>query len=225
MKFAEKVTILRTKQNMSQAELGQALNLSKQAVQKWESGAGMPDIAIMLPLSKILDCSVDVLLDDNKSLEPEQEPTSEIKVDKRKITYKELANRRKRPAIIIVSIAAIFLIAGLIGLIASQDWILKIIFIIVLCIGFMIALAALAPLAIVLNHYEFEGHEIIAYAGATEHYLIVDELVEDYLQAEFVIKDRILKAKIDEHQITMSITWTNNVTVKIDDQIVFPIKK
>jgi|GEM_PF-451347 len=52
----------RKRRQMTQKELGAALNISFQAVSKWERGEALPDTAILIPLAKILETSVDNIL-------------------------------------------------------------------------------------------------------------------------------------------------------------------
>lgn len=47
---------------MTQAELGERLNVSAQSVSNWERGESLPDIALMPDLARILHCSVDAIL-------------------------------------------------------------------------------------------------------------------------------------------------------------------
>lgn len=49
---------LRKDANMTQAELAQKLNVTIQAVSKWERGKGLPDINTLEPLAAALDVSV-----------------------------------------------------------------------------------------------------------------------------------------------------------------------
>lgn len=48
--------------NLSQNELASKINISFQAVSKWETGVSLPDTSILLPLSEILNVSVDRIL-------------------------------------------------------------------------------------------------------------------------------------------------------------------
>jgi Predicted transcription factor, homolog of eukaryotic MBF1 len=52
----------REKQNLSQDELALKLNISRQAVSKWETGKSYPDIETLLKLSDIFDLSLDELV-------------------------------------------------------------------------------------------------------------------------------------------------------------------
>lgn len=47
---------------LTQLQMANCLGVSPQAVSKWERGEGMPDIGLLLPLSTLLDTSVDMIL-------------------------------------------------------------------------------------------------------------------------------------------------------------------
>lgn len=70
--IGEKISYLRRQKGMTQAQLAEQLGISAQAVSKWESGLSCPDIMTLLPLSRILGVSTDVLLGAGRS-EEEQE--------------------------------------------------------------------------------------------------------------------------------------------------------
>ena len=64
MTFGEKVTHLRIVNNISQEELAKKLNLSRQAVGKWESGESLPQIDKLLELCDLFKISSDELIND-----------------------------------------------------------------------------------------------------------------------------------------------------------------
>ena len=57
-----RLTELRKKRGMTQKSLGTALNISEQAVSKWERGTTMPDIALLPAIAEILSTSIDYIL-------------------------------------------------------------------------------------------------------------------------------------------------------------------
>ena len=63
MIFAKKLQQLRQQTGWSQEQLADRLNVTRQAVAKWERGAGFPDIDNMQALAKLFNTSVDELLD------------------------------------------------------------------------------------------------------------------------------------------------------------------
>lgn len=52
----------RKEKNLTQQELAEKLNISHQAVSKWEKGETLPDASIILELCQILNTSADLLL-------------------------------------------------------------------------------------------------------------------------------------------------------------------
>ena len=60
--IGRQIAALRKSKNLTQNELGQRLNISFQAVSKWERGETMPDIAILADLADILETTVDNIL-------------------------------------------------------------------------------------------------------------------------------------------------------------------
>ena len=68
MNFAEKLLNLRTEYGYSQETLAEKLDVSRQAVSKWESGATLPETDKIITLSNFFGVSTDYLLKDNIQL-------------------------------------------------------------------------------------------------------------------------------------------------------------
>ena len=66
MTFAEKLKSIRKQAGMSQEQLAEKLSVSRQAVTKWETDAGIPDIENMMAISALFDISIDELLSNEK---------------------------------------------------------------------------------------------------------------------------------------------------------------
>jgi transcriptional regulator with XRE-family HTH domain len=64
MTFAEKLQELRKNNGLSQEQLAEQCNVSRQAVSKWESGAGYPEMEKVLQLCDILKVDLDYLMRD-----------------------------------------------------------------------------------------------------------------------------------------------------------------
>jgi transcriptional regulator with XRE-family HTH domain len=62
LKIGNYIQNLRKAQKLTQKELADKLNISFQAVSKWETGESLPDTGILLDLCEILNTSVDKLL-------------------------------------------------------------------------------------------------------------------------------------------------------------------
>lgn len=62
MIFSEKIHKLRKENNMTQEDLAEKLNVSRQTISKWENGVTFPDIDNILQLCKVFNISSDSLL-------------------------------------------------------------------------------------------------------------------------------------------------------------------
>jgi len=62
MSLSENLQNLRKIKNMSQEELAEKLNVSRQAVSKWESGNGYPETEKIITICEIFECSMDQLV-------------------------------------------------------------------------------------------------------------------------------------------------------------------
>lgn len=62
MKLADKIIDLRKKMGWSQEQLAEHLNISRQSVSKWESGASVPELDKIIRMSDIFGVSTDYLL-------------------------------------------------------------------------------------------------------------------------------------------------------------------
>ena len=65
MKFCDKLQKIRKENNITQEQLADKLNVSRQAVSKWESGQAYPDTEKLIQISKIFKISLDELINDN----------------------------------------------------------------------------------------------------------------------------------------------------------------
>ncbi len=64
MNFADRLQELRKAKGLSQEDLAERLNVSRQSVSKWETGLGYPETEKLLVLCNILDVDLDYLLRD-----------------------------------------------------------------------------------------------------------------------------------------------------------------
>lgn len=68
MNFAEKLFTLRTQSGYSQETLAEKLNVSRQAVSKWETGPTLPETDKLIAISELFNVSIDSLLIDSINL-------------------------------------------------------------------------------------------------------------------------------------------------------------
>lgn len=70
--LSQKIKILRKQAKLSQEQLAEKLNVSRQAVTKWETAAGVPDIENLRSLSALFHVSLDELLE-NQTAAPQRQ--------------------------------------------------------------------------------------------------------------------------------------------------------
>lgn len=76
MSFGANLREIRKQRNITQEELAGLLNVSRQAISKWESGNGYPETEKLIIISRELNISLDYLLNDTSNL-AEKEITEE----------------------------------------------------------------------------------------------------------------------------------------------------
>lgn len=73
MTFAEKLRTIRKQASMSQEKLAEKLGVSRQAITKWETDMGIPDIENIMAISTLFDVSIDELLSKEKDMKKKSE--------------------------------------------------------------------------------------------------------------------------------------------------------
>lgn len=67
MSFADRLKMSRKEKGYSQEALAEALEVSRQSITKWETGAAFPELKKLLQLSVVLDKDLDWLLCDERN--------------------------------------------------------------------------------------------------------------------------------------------------------------
>ena len=122
MIFADKLIRLRKKSGMSQEEFAEKMNVSRQAVSKWESAQSIPDLERILKIADMFGVTTDYLLKDD--IEDEEFSGIDYSEKTRKVTLEqanEYLSLRKKAAprialavcMWIVSIIPLFVLGGL----------------------------------------------------------------------------------------------------------------
>lgn len=132
MKLSEKIITLRNRDQMSQGDLAEKLNVSRQSVSKWETGASIPDLDKLIAMSELFHVTLDELAKESVEIGSEYKgtfvQTQEPACQKEKLTEDismqrlEKAGRRILPittGIVLILWAAILAILFRVGLVAS----------------------------------------------------------------------------------------------------------
>ncbi len=90
MTLGEKIYELRTQNNLSQGDLANELNVSRQSISKWENGNSTPDLEKIVKLAEIFKVSLDELIKNEEKEPPvvntpEQNPTAQTSSREKKI--------------------------------------------------------------------------------------------------------------------------------------------
>lgn len=87
MKLSEKIVTLRKQKGWSQEELADKLNVSRQAVGKWETETALPEVDKILQMATLFGVSTDSLLKDDVQL-PQTQQLDTVCADDKKTKFK-----------------------------------------------------------------------------------------------------------------------------------------
>lgn len=65
MKTGEKIAFLRKRKGLTQEQMSEILEVSRQSVSRWELNIAFPETEKLIRLGRLLDCSIDYLLNEN----------------------------------------------------------------------------------------------------------------------------------------------------------------
>lgn len=112
-KIGEFIATLRKEKKLTQEQLAEKLNITKNAVSKWERGISLMDLSLLKPLSKILGVSVTELLNGEK-IDKENINNKSDEIITNTINYQSKENRKKENKyIFIICILSLFAIMAL----------------------------------------------------------------------------------------------------------------
>lgn len=97
MNFGTKLTKLRKKEGLSQEELGEKLNVTRQTISKWELGQSKPDTDKLKEICNLFNVDMNTLVDEETELKG-----TEIKNETNKISVDEPKPRRWLLVLLIV---------------------------------------------------------------------------------------------------------------------------
>lgn len=84
MTLGEKICTLRTGKGLSQEDLAQCLEVSRQSVSKWETGQSVPDLEKIIRLADLFGVSVDELVREGERPQPPQPETKVVYVKEKR---------------------------------------------------------------------------------------------------------------------------------------------
>lgn len=143
---------LRKERGLTQKELARSLNVTDKAVSKWELGASLPDVALLLPLAEALGVSATELLAGARSQEPppqapETAPPRDTAGDLLSYARKTASQRREKLRLwLFAGISGTFLLAAAVCWICDMALNRRLTWSLIVCVSLALAWAVLLPL-------------------------------------------------------------------------------
>ena len=164
IKIGKFIAEQRKKNNLTQMQLAEKLNITDRAISKWENGKAMPDSSIMLDLCNILKISVNELLSGEMiSMENKNEKQEKLLLDMAKET--EEKNKiiwTSMWVIMIVSMISLFSGIAIVAFLVPEG-IVQLILMLGLCVIFLLPCFYALKLEVSVGYYKCKncGQEII----------------------------------------------------------------
>lgn len=143
VKIGQFIKAIRKEKNLTQREVAERLNISEKTVSKWETGNGLPEVSLMLPLCELLGISVNELLSGERLDEKQYYHKAEENIMD---LLKEKAEAKKKiimsVIIVLITLLAGFTLIILSALLEMEIWlriVLNVIAVIIIGIGIGLA--------------------------------------------------------------------------------------
>lgn len=194
MKLADKIILLRKQKGWSQEELADQMDVSRQSVSKWESGASVPDIDKILLLSQIFGTTTDFLLkddvEDSEKAENIITGNVEREVPKRRVTRQEAtefidARRKTAPRMALgvwLCIVSPATLMALLGLVEGNKFNLTENLAAAIGLGALFVLVTIAVSLFIINGMTLSKYEYIE-----KEEIIIDKELENDMKHEFEV--------------------------------------
>lgn len=126
--IGERLAELRTKQNMTQEEFAEYMEVSRQAVSKWELDKSLPDVGKLLKMSELFQVSIDYLLKGTEVADNEIQKIDEAKNEAPEPDEEEQNEDKKKSkkgiviSLVLTGVLLLAVLALLIGVLRNQVW-------------------------------------------------------------------------------------------------------
>ena len=126
MCLEEKLVLLRKEQGLSQTAAAERLEISRQAISRWEMGSAVPTAENLKCLSELYQVPVDVLLDDGRDIHTWREEQRRRQTEPEQSDHKTERKRaavNRRTAVIALALVVTLAIGFVIGMMVGEaDW-------------------------------------------------------------------------------------------------------
>lgn len=136
MKLEERLTALRQEKGLSQAEVAEQLDVSRQAISRWETGKVVPTVDNLACLSRLYGVPMEALLYGDEGAEPVRQETKEEEAPEPEETVQGTPERpagtapgkqkgsgtsRRKAAVLVLAAACVLLAGTVFYMAAVQD--------------------------------------------------------------------------------------------------------
>ena len=121
MSLAEKLVILRKQKGLTQMDLAEQLNVSRQAISRWEVGAAVPSTDNLKVLGELYGVPVDYLLNDDTTQATQNTRVAEEKPEDKGTAQERVKYKPFLICIAVIVIATVLLIGALVSQNQNQD--------------------------------------------------------------------------------------------------------
>lgn len=154
IKTGKFVAFLRKEKGLTQLALADRLGISDKTISKWERGAGLPDVSLMLPLCEILDISVNELLTGEKMTDADYKKNAEVTI--MNLVQENKENKKRLLLSIVCGIITIIAVCSLVVIAAYIEMpvAIRILLIIFAAVTAVVGIGAAATLDVQAGYFE-----------------------------------------------------------------------
>ena len=110
MDFSEKLLTLRKAKDLTQEQLAEKLNVSRQSVSKWESGQAVPELEKIVAMSVVFDVTTDYLLKSSE-IDDLSVKTEMLEKQQQQMLVREQRQQKNRECVLYVIVIYLVLLA------------------------------------------------------------------------------------------------------------------
>ncbi len=175
MEFYQKLKKLRAQKGWSQEEFAEKLQVSRQAISKWENGQGFPETDKLVKMSRLFQVSLDYLLKNEEQPSGEHGTSEEGYYASQEVVEAYLLNKKQGAHKIAAGVA--ILIASILLPMTFQETFSYVLFMMVIAVGVAILV--------------WQGLSVQAYKELETQPLVFDDsFIQDFRQKSLVNRKR-----------------------------------
>lgn len=154
IKTGKFIAFLRKEKGLTQIALADRLDISDKTISKWERGAGLPDVSLMLPLCEILEISVNELLSGEKMTDADYKKKAEVTI--MNLVQENKENKKRFFQSIVCGIITIIAVCSLVVIAAYIEMpaAIRILLIILAAVTAVVGIGAAATLDVQAGYFE-----------------------------------------------------------------------